>query len=154
MQLFNSVGEVAWPTHSVLRSALRAVEVELLRGGSVTVYVYTNRPFARLAQYEAAEDFAATGAGGWASCQTSSTATTTTATTSMTTTATTLTTVLPLPPPAAPPRANCDPSSPTVCIAPPPPDLDCKDVPHKNSESSNQTRTASTATGMATGCES
>lgn len=26
---------------------------------------------------------------------------------------------------------NCDPSYPTVCIPPPPPDLDCKDVPYK-----------------------
>lgn len=34
------------------------------------------------------------------------------------------------PPPAAP--ANCDPSYPTVCIRPPPPDLDCADVPYKN----------------------
>ncbi|HBE19178.1 MAG TPA: hypothetical protein DEG17_19755 [Cyanobacteria bacterium UBA11149] len=27
---------------------------------------------------------------------------------------------------------NCDSSYPTVCIAPPPPDLDCKDIPHRN----------------------
>jgi len=26
---------------------------------------------------------------------------------------------------------NCDPSYPTVCIPPPPPDLDCKDIPYK-----------------------
>ena len=26
---------------------------------------------------------------------------------------------------------NCDPASPTDCIAPAPPDLDCKDIPHK-----------------------
>jgi micrococcal nuclease len=26
--------------------------------------------------------------------------------------------------------ASCDPSYPTVCIAPPPPDLDCRDVPY------------------------
>ncbi len=25
---------------------------------------------------------------------------------------------------------NCDPSYPDVCIAPPPPDLDCKDIDH------------------------
>ncbi|BDG61945.1 thermonuclease family protein [Caldinitratiruptor microaerophilus] len=31
----------------------------------------------------------------------------------------------------APPRGNCDPSYPTVCIPPPPPDLDCKDVPYR-----------------------
>ena len=27
---------------------------------------------------------------------------------------------------------NCDPSYPTVCIRPPPPDLDCGDVPYKS----------------------
>ena len=29
------------------------------------------------------------------------------------------------------PKSNCDPSYPTVCIAPYPPDLNCKDVPYK-----------------------
>lgn len=108
------------------------VEIELLRGGYVTVFVYKNRPFARLVQYEAAEEYAA-GArfGGWASCRTSSTATTTVATTATSTTATTALPLLPpTPPPAAP--ANCDPSYPTVCIRPPPPDLDCADVPYKS----------------------
>lgn len=38
----------------------------------------------------------------------------------------------PIPPtPTAKPVANCDPSYPTVCIPPPPPDLDCKDVPYR-----------------------
>jgi hypothetical protein len=32
------------------------------------------------------------------------------------------------------PRADCDPSYPTVCIAPAPPDLDCKDVPFSDFE--------------------
>jgi len=27
---------------------------------------------------------------------------------------------------------NCDPSYPTVCIPPPPPDLDCKDISYRN----------------------
>ena len=27
---------------------------------------------------------------------------------------------------------NCDPSYPDVCISPPPPDLNCPDVPYKN----------------------
>ncbi len=35
-------------------------------------------------------------------------------------------------PPTAVPSANCDPSYPTVCIPPPPPDLDCKDIPYRN----------------------
>ncbi|MCU0525426.1 MAG: hypothetical protein MUF72_11430 [Elainella sp. Prado103] len=29
-------------------------------------------------------------------------------------------------------QGNCHPAYPTVCIAPPPPDLDCADVPHRN----------------------
>jgi hypothetical protein len=29
------------------------------------------------------------------------------------------------------PAANCDPSYPAVCIPPPPPDLDCKDIPDR-----------------------
>ena len=36
------------------------------------------------------------------------------------------------PEPTAPTQGgNCDPSYPDVCIAPPPPDLDCKDVPYR-----------------------
>ena len=31
-----------------------------------------------------------------------------------------------------PPAANCDPAYPTVCIPPPPPDLDCGDIPYRN----------------------
>lgn len=46
-----------------------------------------------------------------------------------------LPTATPMPPPPAPTAtlapANCDPSYPDVCIAPPPPDLDCKDVPYR-----------------------
>jgi hypothetical protein len=33
--------------------------------------------------------------------------------------------------PTTPARTNCDPSYPTVCIAPPPPDLDCADIPYR-----------------------
>jgi micrococcal nuclease len=37
------------------------------------------------------------------------------------------------PPPAttAAPSGNCSPAYPTVCIPPPPPDLDCGDIPHR-----------------------
>jgi len=35
------------------------------------------------------------------------------------------------PTPTPPPSANCSPAYPTVCIPPPPPDLDCKDIPYK-----------------------
>lgn len=41
---------------------------------------------------------------------------------------------LPTTPSKAPdpiPVGNCDPSYPTVCIPPPPPDLDCKDITHR-----------------------
>ena len=37
----------------------------------------------------------------------------------------------PQPTQAAPPRSNCSPSYPTVCIPPAPPDLDCGDIPYK-----------------------
>lgn len=32
----------------------------------------------------------------------------------------------------SPAQSNCDPAYPDVCLAPPPPDLDCKDVPYRN----------------------
>ena len=35
----------------------------------------------------------------------------------------------PKPPPL---KKRCDPSYPDVCIPPPPPDLDCKDIPYRN----------------------
>jgi hypothetical protein len=35
------------------------------------------------------------------------------------------------PPPTTPP-SNCAPSYPTVCIPPPPPDLDCGEIPYRN----------------------
>lgn len=39
----------------------------------------------------------------------------------------------PAPAPAPPaPAGRCDPSYPTVCIPPPPPDLDCPEIPHRN----------------------
>ncbi len=37
---------------------------------------------------------------------------------------------VPQPGSAAPTRGNCHPSYPDVCIPPPPPDLDCADIPH------------------------
>jgi polysaccharide biosynthesis protein PslG len=42
-------------------------------------------------------------------------------------------TAAPAPPTATPARSgNCDPSYPDVCIPPPPPDLDCGDIPYRN----------------------
>jgi hypothetical protein len=35
-------------------------------------------------------------------------------------------------PTAAPPSGTCDPAYPDVCIPPPPPDLDCGDIPYRN----------------------
>lgn len=40
-------------------------------------------------------------------------------------------TAAPVPQPTAPPSGNCDPAYPTVCIPPPPPDLDCGDIPYR-----------------------
>jgi micrococcal nuclease len=37
----------------------------------------------------------------------------------------------PAPAPTRAPSPNCDPSYPGVCIPPPPPDLDCGDVPYR-----------------------
>jgi len=36
------------------------------------------------------------------------------------------------PRPAADPRAGCDPSYPTICLPPPPPNLDCGQIPYRN----------------------
>jgi micrococcal nuclease len=38
----------------------------------------------------------------------------------------------PPPPPPPPPPGNCDPAYPDVCIAPPPPDLDCGQISFRN----------------------
>ena len=35
---------------------------------------------------------------------------------------------------AQPARGGCDPSYPTVCIPPPPPDLDCGDISYRRFE--------------------
>lgn len=35
------------------------------------------------------------------------------------------------PPAVTSPTARCDPSYPDVCVPPPPPDLDCKDIPYR-----------------------
>ena len=44
-------------------------------------------------------------------------------------------TATPVPPPTATPvpvrSSNCDPSYPTVCIPPSPPDLDCGEIPYR-----------------------
>jgi len=37
----------------------------------------------------------------------------------------------PAPLPAPSPRSGCDPSYPDLCLPPPPPDLDCRDIPQR-----------------------
>jgi micrococcal nuclease len=39
-------------------------------------------------------------------------------------------TSVPVKPTPRPRTGNCDPAYPTVCISPPPPDLDCRDIPY------------------------
>lgn len=113
---------------------------DLLRSGRGRVYVFA-KPFIKLPSYTAAETLAkSAGLGLWSACvtpplttttttsttDTSSTSTTATSTTTSTTTTTTSTTTSTTPP------SNCAPSYPTVCIPPPPPDLDCGDIPYRN----------------------
>ena len=71
------------------------------------------------------------GRGLWSACQAPPTPSPSAAPTSTPTR--TPTTVPPTPTraPTQAPQANCHPSYPTVCIPPPPPDLDCGDIPHK-----------------------
>ena len=38
----------------------------------------------------------------------------------------------PVPPTATSTPGNCDAAYPTVCIPPPPPDLNCADIPYRN----------------------
>jgi hypothetical protein len=38
----------------------------------------------------------------------------------------------PVPTPQPTPAGNCDPAYPTVCIPPPPPDLDCSEISYRN----------------------
>jgi len=95
---------------------------DLIAGGFANVYVY-ERAFARLSAYRAAESTArARHRGLWSACSsppgTTSPRTTTATTTSITTTIAGTTTN----------RTNCHASYPGVCIPPPPPDLDCRDV--------------------------
>ena len=87
----------------------RDLGYQQVASGLARVYVY-DRPFQRLASYRRAEQL---GRGRpqnvWRGC----------------------TVPVAPPPPAAPPPSgagNCDASYPTVCIPPPPPDLDCTDV--------------------------
>jgi len=77
----------------------------LVSGGFAKVYVYNDHPFLRTSIYVRAEaDARARRAGLWSACGSRA--------------------------PIAS-GGRCDPSYPTVCIPPPPPDLDCADVPYR-----------------------
>jgi micrococcal nuclease len=83
----------------------RDLGYQMLQRGLARVYVY-DRPFARLPAYRAAEAAGHRASPSiWRNC------------------------AAPAPAPAT--GGRCDPSYPGVCIPPPPPDLDCKDVAHK-----------------------
>jgi micrococcal nuclease len=97
----------------------------LIANGNGRVYVF-KKPFAKLGVYRAAEAAAKSSSNGlWSKCTpppptppppSTARATTTTPTTSQTPTT---------------PGSSCSPSYPDFCIPPPPPDLDCKDIPRK-----------------------
>jgi micrococcal nuclease len=97
----------------------RNVNLELVRLGAATVYFYRSERGRYAAQLLAAAQKArAERRGLWGACRAvwnpNGPATTS-------------------PRPDAPPaQGGCDASYPDVCIPPPPPDLDCADVPHTN----------------------
>src|SRR3954453_16962203 len=115
-------GDSTQATHARYSRLLAYVDVAakdagatLLREGYAHVYIYGGRPFLRAAAYQRAELSARDARRGlWAACAAPGTTTTTTTTTT--------------PPPSG---GACDPSYPDFCIPPPPPDLDCKDIPRK-----------------------
>ncbi len=74
-----------------------------LARGLARVYVY-DRPFVRLSAYRRAEEIGRRQPGSIARACAA----------------------------AKPAGGRCDPSYPTVCIPPPPPDLDCADIPYRN----------------------
>jgi endonuclease YncB( thermonuclease family) len=105
---------------------------ELIRAGRGRVFVF-NRPFARLRSYRTAEVAAIERRLGLSgACVTPSTTSTTTATTSTTTSSSTTTTSTTSSSTTTTTPVTCAPSYPDVCIPPPPPDLDCSQIPYRN----------------------
>jgi micrococcal nuclease len=108
---------------------------ELIRAGRARVFVF-NRPFARVRSYRAAQVAAIAGRLGlWGTCvrpPSTSTTTTTPATTTTTSSSTTSTSTTSSSTTTTTPPTNCAPSYPDVCIPPPPPDLDCSQIPYRN----------------------
>jgi hypothetical protein len=60
----------------------------------------------------------------------------------------------PTPTPTPPPSPTCDPSYPTVCIPPPPPDLDCGDIPFRRFQVVGSDPHRFDRDGNGIGCES
>jgi micrococcal nuclease len=82
----------------------RDLGYQQLARGYARVYVY-DRPFQRLVAYRRAEQAGRKRSDSiWRGCATTK----------------------------PPPSSRCDPSYPGVCIPPPPPDLDCADIPYTN----------------------
>jgi micrococcal nuclease len=106
--------------------ARRDLGYQLLARGVAKVYVY-DRPFERLSAYRHAERIGRRlPSSVWTGCR------------------------------SAPPtrsRPGCDPSYPTVCIPPPPPDLDCADVPYTNFAVRGNDPHAFDGDGDGIGCE-
>lgn len=107
----------------------RNVNLELVRRGAASVWFYDGDRGRYAAELLAAAAAARTARRGlWGACPYAVWNPNAPATTG------------PGSPPAAPatdsPRrlggGRCDPSYPTVCIPPPPPDLDCRDIPYRN----------------------
>jgi len=87
----------------------RDLGFQQLARGFARVYIY-DRPFQRLAAYRRAERTGKTRSNSiWRGCGTTAPR-----------------------PVVGGEHSGCDPSYPTVCIPPPPPDLDCADVPYTN----------------------
>jgi micrococcal nuclease len=106
---------------------------QLLLRGYGSVYVFS-KPFARLRNYQAAEQTAKSGSlGVWGpTCAVQPPTTTSTATATTTTTTATTTTITTSSSTTTTTASNCAASYPDVCIPPPPPDLDCGQISYRN----------------------
>jgi micrococcal nuclease len=103
-----------------VHAAGRNVNLELVQAGAATVWLYhgdRGRYAARL--LAAARAARAAKRGLWGACPHAVWNPYAPATTGLSG------------PPAKAGTGRCDPSYPTVCIPPPPPDLDCRDVPYR-----------------------
>lgn len=103
---------------------------EMIRLGYAHEYTY-DQPYRFQADFKAAQKEAEVAKRGlWApgTCEATSTPTPRSPPNPLKDPAKPAATVAPAP---AKPSGNCHPAYPTVCIPPPPPDLDCRDIPHR-----------------------